>query len=85
MIWGAIAYNTRTLLVSIHGTMTAQRYIYDILQPHVLPLMQRLSGAIFQQDNARPHTTRVSKDSFRTVTILPWSARSSDLAPIEHI
>ncbi|GFW09501.1 transposable element Tcb2 transposase [Trichonephila clavipes] len=36
--------------------MTAQRYVHDILQPHVLPLMQRLPGAIFQQDNARPHT-----------------------------
>ncbi|GFX27650.1 uncharacterized protein TNCV_107481 [Trichonephila clavipes] len=30
------------------------------LQPHVLPLMQRLPGAIFQQDNSRPHTTRLS-------------------------
>ncbi|GFX86322.1 transposable element Tcb1 transposase [Trichonephila clavipes] len=29
--------------------MTAQRYVHDILQPHVLPLMQRLHGAIFQQ------------------------------------
>ncbi|GFS81682.1 transposable element Tcb1 transposase [Trichonephila clavipes] len=42
--------------------MTAQRYVYDILQPHVLLLMQRLSGAVFQQDNARPHTARVSQE-----------------------
>ncbi|GFT57938.1 uncharacterized protein TNCV_2768461 [Trichonephila clavipes] len=42
--------------------MTAQRYVHDILQPHVLPLMQRLPGAIFQQDNARPHTVKVSQD-----------------------
>ncbi|GFW64259.1 transposable element Tcb1 transposase [Trichonephila clavipes] len=42
--------------------MAAQRYVHDILQPHVLPLMQRLPGAIFQQDNARPHTARVSQD-----------------------
>ncbi|GFU53589.1 transposable element Tcb1 transposase [Trichonephila clavipes] len=40
--------------------MTAQRYVHDILQPHVLSLMQRLPGAIFQQDNARPHTARLS-------------------------
>ncbi|GFX94782.1 transposable element Tcb2 transposase [Trichonephila clavipes] len=39
--------------------MTAQRYVHDILQPHVLPLMQRLQGAIFQQDYARSHTARV--------------------------
>ncbi|GFY20200.1 uncharacterized protein TNCV_208321 [Trichonephila clavipes] len=46
--------------------MTAQRYVHDILQPHVLPLMQRLPGALFQQDNARPRTAKV------TVSALPF-------------
>ncbi|GFX12973.1 transposable element Tcb1 transposase [Trichonephila clavipes] len=46
MVWGAIAYNTRSPLVLIRGTMTAQWYVHDILQPHVLPLMQLLSGAL---------------------------------------
>ncbi|GFW53969.1 transposable element Tcb2 transposase [Trichonephila clavipes] len=85
MVWGAIAYNTRSSLVLIRGTMTAQWYVHDILQSHVLPLMQRLPGAIFQQDNARPHTARVSQDCLRTVTILPWPALSPDLSAIEHI
>ncbi|GFW34757.1 transposable element Tcb2 transposase [Trichonephila clavipes] len=57
---GAIAYNTRSPLVLIRGTMTAQQYTHDIFQPHVLSLMKRLPGAIFQQDNDRPHTARVS-------------------------
>ncbi|GFU59372.1 transposable element Tcb1 transposase [Trichonephila clavipes] len=65
--------------------MTAQRCVHDILQPHVLPLMQRLPGAIFQQDNARPHTTRVSQDCLRTITTLPWPAQSPYLCSIEHI
>ncbi|GFV48680.1 uncharacterized protein TNCV_292931 [Trichonephila clavipes] len=39
--------------------MRAQRYVHDILQPHVLPLMQRLPEVIFQQDNVRPHISRV--------------------------
>ncbi|GFX77979.1 transposable element Tcb1 transposase [Trichonephila clavipes] len=30
--------------------MTDQRYVHDTLQPYVLPPMQRLPGAIFQQD-----------------------------------
>ncbi|GFU39272.1 transposable element Tcb2 transposase [Trichonephila clavipes] len=60
MVWGAIAYNTRSSLVLIRGTIRAQRYVHGILQPHVLPLMQRLPGAIFQQDNARLHKARVS-------------------------
>ncbi|GFW35088.1 hypothetical protein TNCV_5066541 [Trichonephila clavipes] len=42
--------------------MTAQWYVHDTLQPQVLPLMQRLPGATFQQDDARPHTTRMSQD-----------------------
>ncbi|GFS73319.1 transposable element Tcb2 transposase [Trichonephila clavipes] len=84
MVLGAIAYNTRSPLVLIRGTMIAQRYVHDILQPHVLLLMQRSPGALFQQDNARPHMARVSQDCLRTVTTLPWPARSPDLSPIEH-
>ncbi|GFV80683.1 transposable element Tcb2 transposase [Trichonephila clavipes] len=84
MVWGVIAYNTRSPLVLIGGTMTVQRYVHDILQPHVLPLMQRLPGAIFQQDNARPHTARVSQGCLHTVTTLHWPARSPDLSPIKH-
>ncbi|GFX54199.1 transposable element Tcb1 transposase [Trichonephila clavipes] len=71
MVWGAIVFSTRSPLVSIRGTMTVQWFVHDILQSHVLSLMQRLPGAIFQQDNARPHAARVSQDCFRTVTILP--------------
>ncbi|GFX28046.1 transposable element Tcb2 transposase [Trichonephila clavipes] len=47
--------------------------------------MQRLPGAIFQQDNALPHTARVSQDCLRTVTTFPWLTRSPDLSQIEHI
>ncbi|GFX70842.1 transposable element Tcb2 transposase [Trichonephila clavipes] len=47
--------------------------------------MQRLTGAIFQRNNARPQMARVSQDCLRTVTTLPWPARFSDLSPMEHI
>ncbi|GFS72679.1 transposable element Tcb1 transposase [Trichonephila clavipes] len=47
--------------------------------------MQRLPGAIFQKDNAQPHTARVSQDCLRTVSTLSWTARFPDLSPIEHI
>ncbi|GFU46723.1 transposable element Tcb2 transposase [Trichonephila clavipes] len=65
--------------------MTAQRFVHDTLKPRVLPLMQRLPCALFQQDNDWPHTERVSQDCFRTVTTPPWPARSPDLSPNEHI
>ncbi|GFW79390.1 l-Fucosyltransferase [Trichonephila clavipes] len=60
-------------------------YIHDILQPHVLALMQRLPGAIFKRENARPHTARVSQRCLRNVTTLPLPVKSPDLSPIEHI
>ncbi|GFV74423.1 transposable element Tcb1 transposase [Trichonephila clavipes] len=47
--------------------------------------MQQLPGAIFPQDNARPHTTRVSQDCLCTVTTIPRPSRAPDLSPIEHI
>ncbi|GFX58191.1 transposable element Tcb2 transposase [Trichonephila clavipes] len=58
---------------------------HDILQPHVLPFMQRIPAAVLQQDNVRSHTARVSQDGLRTVTTLPCPTRSPDLSPIEHI
>ncbi|GFV56634.1 transposable element Tcb2 transposase [Trichonephila clavipes] len=46
----------------MRGTLTGQRYIDDIFRPHVAPFLIGLAGAIFQQDNARPHTARVAQD-----------------------
>ncbi|GFW29151.1 transposable element Tcb2 transposase [Trichonephila clavipes] len=66
MVRGAIAYNTRSPLVLMRGTMRAQWYVPDILQPHVLPLMQRLTGAIFQKDNAQVYTAKASHEFERT-------------------
>ncbi|GFT96263.1 transposable element Tcb1 transposase [Trichonephila clavipes] len=85
MVCSAIAYNTQSSLVLIRCTITAQWYVHDILQTHMFPLLQRLPGAIFQQDNALLHTARVPQDCFRTVTTLPWPSRSPDLSPKEHI
>ncbi|KFM73064.1 Transposable element Tcb2 transposase, partial [Stegodyphus mimosarum] len=85
MVWVAIAYNTRLPLVLFRGTLAAQRYVDEILQPHVLPLIQRLPGVIFQDANAPLHTAKVSHNCLRTVTSLPGAARSPDLSPIEQI
>ncbi|GFS58100.1 transposable element Tc1 transposase [Trichonephila clavipes] len=62
---GAIAYDSRSTLIVMRGTLTGQRYVDDILRPHVGPFLNSLPGAIFQQDNARPHTARVSQDYLR--------------------
>ncbi|GFU97462.1 transposable element Tcb1 transposase [Trichonephila clavipes] len=59
------AYGSRSILIVMRGTLTGQRYVDDILRPHVGPFLNGLPGAIFQQDNARPHTARVAQDFLR--------------------
>ncbi|GFW33411.1 transposable element Tc1 transposase [Trichonephila clavipes] len=85
MVWGAIAYNSRSTLIVMSVTLTGQRYIDDILRFHVGPFLNRLPGAIFKQDNSRPHTARVTQDFLRHFQTLPWPARSPDLTPVEHV
>ncbi|GFW82302.1 DDE_3 domain-containing protein [Trichonephila clavipes] len=69
----------------MRGTLTGQRYVDDILRPHVGLFLNGLPGAIFQQDNARPHTARVAQDFLRHFQTLPWPASSPDLSPVEHV
>ncbi|GFW35928.1 DDE_3 domain-containing protein [Trichonephila clavipes] len=69
----------------MRGTLTDQCYVDDILRPHVGPFLNGLPGAIFQQDNARPHTERVAQDFLRPFQTLPWLARSPNLSPVEHV
>ncbi|GFX68848.1 transposable element Tcb2 transposase [Trichonephila clavipes] len=65
MVWWAIAYDSRSTLIVMRGTLTGQRYVDDILRPHVGPFLNGLPGAIFQQDTSRPHTARVAQDFLR--------------------
>ncbi|GFY20014.1 DDE_3 domain-containing protein [Trichonephila clavipes] len=71
MVWGAIASDSRSTLIVIRGTLTGQRYVDGILLPHVGPCLNGLPGAIFQQDNARPHTARVAQDYLCHFQTLP--------------
>ncbi|GFV87849.1 transposable element Tcb2 transposase [Trichonephila clavipes] len=69
----------------MRGTLTGHRYVDDILRPHVGPFLNGVPGAIFQQDNARPHTARVAQVFLRHFQTLPWPTRSSDLSPVVHV
>ncbi|UYV61840.1 GNRHR [Cordylochernes scorpioides] len=48
MVWGAIAYDSRSPLLRIQGTMTAQRYVDDVLRPVTLPYLQGVPNALYQ-------------------------------------
>ncbi|GFS88807.1 transposable element Tcb1 transposase [Trichonephila clavipes] len=84
---GGIGYHFRTPLVCIAGTLNSQRYISEVLEPVVLPFLQGLATAIFQQGNVRPYVERIVKIFFinHQIELLPWSARSPDLSRIENI
>lgn len=47
LVWGAIAYDSRPVLLVISDTLTAQRSVDEILRPHVLPFVAGIPGTIF--------------------------------------
>lgn len=90
MVWGAIAYGSRSPLLFIRGSMTAARYVNEVLQATLLPYLDDRPlrpQVLFQQDNARPHIARQTMDFLQQagVNLLPWPPRSPDLNPIEHV
>lgn len=89
MFWGGISWEARTELVPIRGgSLTAQRYLAEILEDHVMPYMPFIGeNALLMHDNARPHVAHIVRDYLNEVNIdtLPWPARSPDLNPIEHL
>ncbi|GFU23646.1 DDE_3 domain-containing protein [Trichonephila clavipes] len=74
MVWRAIAYDSRSTLIVMRGTLMGQHYVDDILRPHVGHFLNGLPVAIFQQDNAPPHTARFGQDILRHFQTLPWPA-----------
>ncbi|GFS74615.1 transposable element Tcb1 transposase [Trichonephila clavipes] len=64
IIWRTISYDSRSTLIVMRGTLTGQRYVDDILRPHVGPFLNGLPVALFQQDNAHPHTARNANTSY---------------------
>ncbi|GFV19209.1 transposable element Tcb2 transposase [Trichonephila clavipes] len=73
MVWGFIAYDSRSTLIVMRGTFTVQRYVDVILRPHVGPFLNGLPGAIFQQDK---YSSAYSKSCSR----LPTSFSDTSIA-----
>ncbi|GFU55275.1 hypothetical protein TNCV_427721 [Trichonephila clavipes] len=55
MVWGAIAYDSRSTLIVMRGTLTGQRYVDDILRPHILGEPHYL-----EKIRSSPHPGKVS-------------------------
>ncbi|GFW14884.1 transposable element Tcb1 transposase [Trichonephila clavipes] len=89
MVWAGITINGRTRLhVVANGTLTGQRYIDEVLFPHVR--LFRLSVGdkfVFMDDNATCHRKLAVQDCFDSEGIqrLVWPAPSPDLNPIGNV
>ena len=79
MVWGGINHQGKTDLVVIRGNLNAQGYIIDVLRPVVVPFINNRNGpVIFQQDNARPHTARVTTQFLQgnNINVMQWPSMS---------
>ncbi|GFV13123.1 transposable element Tcb1 transposase [Trichonephila clavipes] len=89
MVWAGIMINGRTRLhVVANGTMTGQRYIDEVLLPHVRLFRGAVGDKfVFMDDNATCHRTLAVQDCLDSEGIqrLVWPARSPDLNPIENV
>ena len=89
MVWAGISASAKTDIVFIDGNLNGQRYIDEVLTPHVLPFLCQMPVAdpIFQDDNARPHRARIVDDILRVNNVkrMDLPAMSPNLSCIEHV
>lgn len=96
MFWGGMSADGKTDLVCVsrargargQGSLTAHRYITEILEDHVVPYASFVGeGFTLMHDNARAHTAIIVRDYLQDVgiSVMQWPARSPDLNPIEHL
>ncbi|GFW82518.1 transposable element Tcb2 transposase [Trichonephila clavipes] len=89
MVWAGIMINGHTRLhVVANGTMTGQRYIDEVLLPHVRLFLGAVGDKfVFMDANATCHRTIAVQDCLDSAGIqrLVWPARSPDLNLIENV
>ena len=88
MVWAAVTMHRRTPLQFIAGNLNSQQYVDEVMRPMVLPFLRQIGqGAVFQDDNARPHHGHIVNDFVRVNNInrMDWPANSPDLNPIENL
>ena len=75
------------LSMYFRANVTANVDVNQVLCPIVIPTFQNnLDLAIFQQDNATPHTARITRDFLaqQQFQVMEWPANSPDMNHFEH-
>ncbi|KAJ6232117.1 transposable element-related [Anaeramoeba flamelloides] len=91
MIWGGIVYRLQTDLIIIGSSVDTETYIHNIIRKS--KIIKKVNeqygewGWMFQQDCARPHTSKKSMDYLQYIynVLSPWPPNSPDLNPIENL
>ena len=88
MVWAGISAQGKTdLHVIDNGTLTALRYVNEILDVYVRPYAGAVGeNFILMDDNARAHraASPINISNKPQSSVWNWPARSPDLNPIEH-
>ncbi|CDF40241.1 unnamed protein product [Chondrus crispus] len=90
MMWGAISMYGVPPLIFMDGRQDFTKYC-EVLRDGLLPLAAEVFGEgqnwSFQQDNAPIHTSHLTKQCLaeRSITTLPWPAKSPDINIIENV
>ncbi|GFV65496.1 transposable element Tcb2 transposase [Trichonephila clavipes] len=66
MVWGAIAYDSRSTLIVMRGTLTGQRYVDEILRPHVGPFLNGHPG----QFSSKIMLVRIQQELLKTFYVI---------------
>ncbi|GFV41748.1 transposable element Tcb2 transposase [Trichonephila clavipes] len=77
-------------VIERYSGLTSGVKVWGAISYHGLTNLLRIEGipgAIFEQDNARPGVAKTVRDfcSAQHMQLLPWSAYSPDMSPIEHV
>ena len=88
MIWGSMSHAGMGRIYVVEGYMNSSQYM-KVLRSRLIPQMNAWGreSAIFQQDSAPCHTSRIVKQFFNdhSINVLPWPGNSPDMNPIETI
>jgi len=96
MVWGCFIGNKLGLIVSIEGSINADKYI-SILHDNFISYLDALianeiTRITFQQDNARAHTYKKTQAFFQVTTaehgfivMNDWPLYSPDMNLIENL
>ena len=89
--WGCFSFFGFGCLEAFQSTMNSVHYTEETLPNYLIPSIHLLyplnEPFVFQQDNASPHTARVTQSWLEDqgITILDWLPYSPDLNPIENV